>query len=931
MEGSVVCPVCTLYLRPGMTLKSHLESHPKQKVIEALVKLHSEPQTPAGTSYNVPPAADGTGAPWLGQATTTTAAYHLPAHSVPSVQPPMPGAPTNHSFIYQQIIGSAPQPQGGYLIPVFNQQIPVPGYMYHQQQMFVSGGAPNAFPLRMLPSTELAPTSEYKGAHIVEINDSEVRDNPDLVILKDTEYILPSDDKVDTMPALKSQMEIGNTQVHDGGNVDAAAEHEEYDSGPPQLRPEASDVEDELQEKFKDLDTSPNYITLNTAEQTADTAADEEQHRFELDGINIVLVNDFNNLGHAHLRVAAEEECEEGISIDSAHIRADENMPQESNSNASWSRAPFHEGSSRMSTYDLLARESWEGSDVSDVDADAPPPYQSHYPLYKTGAHEEDPDIMISSTSRQGIEYKCSTCPLSFVCPKERRVHQAEVHGSTAERKEDTPATTTTATTNMGTHMIGSALYSKKVKKLVIKPKKQTKMDQLEQLKTEKVESPASFDQIFTNIMKVEDERQLSFAATPATDPLQILDRKEALSALGVDGSASPSLAAPAPVVICVLCCTVVRTGRTLRQHQVEMHAFVAETKYKCGVCGECFAAEPAYTEHLSVHPLECLFCGKYFHRAHNMAMHIKRHLGIRPFQCPTCGKHFFTRQKLQEHQYIHTGEAPLKCGLCDETFKRYSNLIQHRNRRHLNLKRRQKDFICATCGDVFHSKKKLAWHKEVHENRPKACLFCSEKFVHQSSLTRHVRRAHNERFVPAEERDAENVECPICKGVYLRGSLDTHIKSHEARKGFSCSVCDKEFSTKWNLKLHKWTHAGRAQKPFKCELCKGAFVREADYTAHMNSHRAIRPYTCNYCGAQFIRKYNCQRHVKEHERMKTFNCTVCGKKFHRSYYLNDHMRIHSGVRPFSCHICGKTSTTKSNHNKHVRIHHAREPVSTEN
>lgn len=39
MESSTVCPVCTLYLRPGITLKNHLSTHPKQKVIEALVKL----------------------------------------------------------------------------------------------------------------------------------------------------------------------------------------------------------------------------------------------------------------------------------------------------------------------------------------------------------------------------------------------------------------------------------------------------------------------------------------------------------------------------------------------------------------------------------------------------------------------------------------------------------------------------------------------------------------------------------------------------------------------------------------------------------------------------------------------------------------------------------------------------------------------------
>lgn len=150
------------------------------------------------------------------------------------------------------------------------------------------------------------------------------------------------------------------------------------------------------------------------------------------------------------------------------------------------------------------------------------------------------------------------------------------------------------------------------------------------------------------------------------------------------------------------------------------------------------------------------------------------------------------------------------------------------------------------------------------------------------SSLTRHIRRAHNERFLPNEERVSENVECPICKGVYLRSYLEVHVRNHSGHKPFTCLVCNKSFTTKWNLKLHKWTHASRTAKPFKCDQCKGAFIRESDYVAHMNAHKSVKPYTCNYCGAQFIRKYNCQRHVKEHEKVKTFSCQVCGKSFHR-------------------------------------------------
>ena len=48
--GTVECPVCFLYLRAGMSLEDHLETHPKDKVIQALVSMAMK--KPADTSSN---------------------------------------------------------------------------------------------------------------------------------------------------------------------------------------------------------------------------------------------------------------------------------------------------------------------------------------------------------------------------------------------------------------------------------------------------------------------------------------------------------------------------------------------------------------------------------------------------------------------------------------------------------------------------------------------------------------------------------------------------------------------------------------------------------------------------------------------------------------------------------------------------------------
>ncbi|XP_013192919.1 uncharacterized protein LOC106136812 [Amyelois transitella] len=352
---------------------------------------------------------------------------------------------------------------------------------------------------------------------------------------------------------------------------------------------------------------------------------------------------------------------------------------------------------------------------------------------------------------------------------------------------------------------------------------------------------------------------------------------------------------------------------------------------YVCPTCKVDQLTELSFHAHLKIHPLECLTCGKCFFRRANLALHMKTHLGIKNYKCEVCEKRFVTRQKLMEHHNAHTGRAPVKCTVCDDTFRRYSNMVQHRDRHHFQKKAKVRDFVCR-CGLVFHSRAKLQWHAETHEERPKACLYCSDKFVHAASLTRHVRRAHNDCYTAARRGSADNVPCPVCKQVYLRTNLRAHLQTHSGKRPFLCIICNKAFTTKWNLKLHRWTHMSRSAKPFKCTLCKGAFIRQTEYISHMNAHKSVKPYTCNYCGCQFIRKYNCQRHVREHEMAKKYVCKVpeCGKSFHRSYYLSEHMKVHSGARPFSCNICGKTSSNKSNHNKHVKIHHTRESVATE-
>ncbi|XP_034662690.1 pneumococcal serine-rich repeat protein isoform X2 [Drosophila subobscura] len=344
---------------------------------------------------------------------------------------------------------------------------------------------------------------------------------------------------------------------------------------------------------------------------------------------------------------------------------------------------------------------------------------------------------------------------------------------------------------------------------------------------------------------------------------------------------------------------------------------------FLCYVCRTDFPSVKLYDAHLTEHPAECFTCGKKFYRWKNFSLHLKRHLGWKEFGCYVCDKKFVVRSALVEHMRMHTGQTPLKCKICGKKFKRYSNLTQHR-KRHTKVMVRKKEYVCH-CGEVLPSKARFLWHKETHDVKPKCCPYCCDRFVHANSLRRHIRLAHSDKFDYAEP-----MECPMCKQIFAKTSIKAHMATHSTDPQYDCAICNKSFSTKWNLKIHSWVHANRTAKPFKCEYCPKAFVRELDFKNHINAHKQIKPYTCEYCGCKFIRKYNYMRHRREHHGTKKFTCDQCDKSFHRHYYLIEHRRMHTGERPFTCTICGKSSTTKTNHNKHLKIHHSRDPFTVE-
>ncbi|XP_050294397.1 uncharacterized protein LOC126734718 [Anthonomus grandis grandis] len=1053
---STVCPVCTLFLRPGISLKQHLATHPKQKIIEALAKL--SPDEPSKSNDTTQSQND------------YPEVVHQNHNQVPQIAPYMNqlvGAPSNmnglpsnlsgnHFFMYQQSMStSSPHQPSVSAMPFnpFGQQYLVPAiynpqmmpYFYQQQQVIMSSNGMPPPHVKALPFDSVGQQETSSGSAINRISDISINDD-DKEKGGDKDNVR-DDDKDEVQPQNLSNPSdserIKETVPDDqiaSSSQKAQVEELLINYEDPLSAEESGDDESESVYKSEvepDRPDSAYSYHENLSEQNYSAHCDEEQN-----------THDTHDSRYLRNNLIDHEECVDAAtsqaSIGGWTFNQDLNKACQTQNSANLSPRPVsnhEEGDVRVDFFFVDQRSNvsniytpeehtpYEQSELiytsaniinntegieynltRDVDIEAmqviigdfsnssvvQPPPESQYdntreenaPILMTIAgmpivpskpqpHQSVPKVEILDYKILGNSMEENCVDNVNIRSDEKMPARGELSGQESmgsssdmtwnqiqhyqeqdgvgcyehnswdsnsvgmhssymeenekkdvstvnlaalkeELKEGVSSTQTqsdsnaTDKTNICPRPLALDINKRRVKKLIIKPKRSRKETQV-----------TNFDNVFTSRLKVENnEEDIDDPGIPEID-----------IALGSEDNKNGIKEEDRKLLIinmCKICDQFFKTKKELRMHNKEFHNQQKIKTTKCQVCDEVFDIEHKFKEHLKIHPLECRMCGKLFYRRQGLKLHINRHLGIKPFKCDLCDKAFLVKQKLEEHRNCHTGNSPIKCSMCNETFKRYSNLVQHRNKHHFMIKRKIKDYICS-CGEVFHTKKKLAWHKEIHDPKPKACTQCSEKFIHMASLTRHIRKAHNATYLPEDRNQELNTECPVCKGVYLKSSLDAHLKTHTSQKPFHCSICNKNFTTKWNLKLHKWTHSSRTQKPFKCEQCKGAFIRENDYISHMNSHKSLRPYTCNYCGARFIRKYNCLRHVKEHENEKTYNCNLCGKSFHRSYYLKDHMRVHSGVRPYSCHICGKRSTTKSNHNKHVEIHHAREPVSTEN
>lgn len=234
-----------------------------------------------------------------------------------------------------------------------------------------------------------------------------------------------------------------------------------------------------------------------------------------------------------------------------------------------------------------------------------------------------------------------------------------------------------------------------------------------------------------------------------------------------------------------------------------------------------------------------CRFCGKSFTKDCFLIRHVQTsHKGQKAFKCLKCNKEFDQRHRLILHVRIHTGEKPFSCDFCGKAFIQNSSRIVH-----MRVHTGEKPYFCKKCGKRFTA--------------PGHLRFCKGK---NPNVSTRLDQGHNEIF--------------------------------------KCSLCNKEFRKRANLRLHMRIHAG--EKPFLCDLCGKTFTQSASRNIHMRIHVGGKPYFCKKCNrfGSHHRAPHCTGRRGKYA-TKSWCCTKCGRSFYTKTDLKVHMEVHQSWKGY--------------------------------
>lgn len=221
-------------------------------------------------------------------------------------------------------------------------------------------------------------------------------------------------------------------------------------------------------------------------------------------------------------------------------------------------------------------------------------------------------------------------------------------------------------------------------------------------------------------------------------------------------------------------------------------------------------------------------------------------------------------------------------------------------------------------------------------ETRRKSCEIC-EKDLSLKYYKTHMQIIHGV-GAPVKRNSTDMSSCVICNKTFTtRRGLAMHKQTHmpveeRTMERKHCSICNKFFRIKYYYTHRKVQH-GLGKTPIKpglqCSMCDKVCGNARRLRDHEWCHKPIeerRAYECPTCKKMYATQYDLKKHIRIHTDLRLFVCELCGQQFKTAESLKHHTVIHSDAHPHTCDICGKSFKRITDRNVHVRITHEKVP-----
>jgi hypothetical protein len=360
----------------------------------------------------------------------------------------------------------------------------------------------------------------------------------------------------------------------------------------------------------------------------------------------------------------------------------------------------------------------------------------------------------------------------------------------------------------------------------------------------------------------------------------------------------------------CEFCSYRFQTRHFLYDHLKKKHEFkLIHANPRCSPCEINFATFQTFNKHLKrLHKtgkvgrksLKCPFCSnvefarKRERENHMFSQHPQEIEAIpcsgEIFGCHTCQfckQKFWTSKQKSAHQLTfhkdQLNEVLLVCPIDNVEFVSKVYLQSHWKSHNVEIENEKIIYKCLRCHFVYSEMNQLREHMaKLHpEAEQNYCSICRFRLPNESVLIDHLKEKH-----PSKVKLQEQYSCNLCEKTYNKksgaivhykqqhgagngigiesgsGSGDVNVNmipggsgmvtSKSSSRGFKCVLCEKEFRTKDDRKLHYATEH-KDEKIYKCQDCPLSFRNHSSLFTHRVLHKEIIM-TCEYCQKTFSR-----------------------------------------------------------------------------